>query len=439
MLRIIISISLLGTLAWAGFFNRQQAVTWSDTERAKIASLLLPSENILKDKIAHTGNSVWDNPAAAKLGQQLFFDTRLSKNQKVACANCHQPQFGFADPKPLSNGISTTKRHSPSLLGAAFNTWQFWDGRADSLWSQALGPLEDPAEHGANRLQLAKIVAKNYKQQYENIFGLLGDLSQLTDNATPLSNNTQWHNNWQQLSESDKLSVNTIFANIGKSLAAYQSLLIPSQSKFDKFAEQLIKQGSSSILTRTEQQGLKLFIDDEKSQCMRCHNGPMLTNSDFQVTGIKDSTTPLGTGRLQGINKALESEFNCKGVYSTTLDKSLECLELDYAKRSGDELKFAFKVPTLRNISQTAPYMHNGSFESLQQVLHFYTRAKSQYSDIEVKTQRNTNNTKNQSTSHLDIEPLPLASEQLVQLEAFLKTLTSSIDLDKSWLEKPKK
>jgi cytochrome c peroxidase len=438
MLRIFICIALLGLLAWQGFFNRQQSISWSEAERAKIASLRLPDETSLKRAIVHTGNPLWNNLATAKLGQQLFFDTKLSKNKKVACATCHQPSFGFADSKPLSIGISTTKRHSPTLIGAAFNTWQFWDGRADSLWAQALGPLEDPAEHGANRLQLAKIISTNYKQQYETIFGTLNDFSQLEDNATPLSNNSKWQKNWQKMSEVDKHSVNLVFANIGKSLAAYQSLFIPNPSKFDQFASELATQGSSSILSRTEQQGLKLFIDDDKSQCMRCHNGPFMTNNDFQVTGIKDPTFPVGTGRQEGVIAAINSEFNCKSIYSTTHNKDAECLELDYAKRTGDELKYAFKVPTLRNISQTAPYMHNGSFDTLQQVLHFYTRAKSQYSDTDIETERNTTDKTMQSMSHLDIEPLPLASKQLVQLEAFLNTLTSSINLDKSWLQDPK-
>ncbi len=437
MLRIIICILVLGALGWAGFFNRQQPLSWSDNERATIASLRLADEKTLLQNVIHTGNTVWDDVAAAKLGQQLFFDNQLSKNQAVSCATCHQPSEGFADPQALSIGISTTKRHSPSLLGAAFSPWFFWDGRADSLWAQALGPLEDPAEHGANRLQLAKLIATKYKPQYQAIFGPISDFNHLASHATPLSDNPLWRNNWQRMSVTDQDAVNQVFANIGKSLAAYQSRLIPSPSRFDKFAAQLLTQGSSDILNRTEQQGLKLFISEEKGQCIRCHNGPFLTNNDFQVTGIKDPRLPLGSGRLEGITIALNSEFNCRSPYSSTQDKDTECLELDYAKSSGDELNFAFKVPTLRNISQTAPYMHNGSFDNLQQVLHFYTRAKSQYSDTDVESKRDTSTLSKQSVTHLDIEPLALASEQLIQLEAFLNTLTSPINLDDTWLKKP--
>ncbi|MEH6444606.1 MAG: cytochrome c peroxidase [Oceanospirillaceae bacterium] len=418
MLRVFFALTLLAALSWLGLFNRQQEITWSKDELARIQSLVLPAPAVLAKSVVHTGNQYWDNPLAITLGKQLFFDKALSGNGQVACATCHLPQAGFADPQPFSRGIGVTKRHSPALLGVASSAWFFWDGRADSLWAQALGPLEDPAEQGANRLQLAKLIQSKYALQYQNIFGPLADFSALPNNATPATNNVKWQQTWQSLPLADQTNINRVFANIGKSIAAFESKLLPSTTKFDRFATELLATGESDLLSRQEKQGLKTFINDQTGQCMRCHNGAYFTNNDFQVTGIKDTFTPLGTGRAEGIQKALNSEFSCAGVYADIDDKNSQCQELKFAKRIGSELEFAFKVPSLRNVAQTAPYMHNASLETLEEVLHFYTRAVSQYTNEE-------SNKTDQQKIHLDIEPLALASNQLLQLAAFLRTLNS--------------
>jgi cytochrome c peroxidase len=418
MLRIFLAVIALAVLSWSGLFNRQHLVAWSTDELARIQSLALPAPAILAQTVVHTGNQYWDNPLAIRLGEQLFFDKALSGNGQVACATCHLPQAGFADPQPFSRGIGVTKRHSPALLGVASSAWFFWDGRADSLWAQALGPLEDPAEQGANRLQLAKLMQRKYSFQYQELFGELADFSALPDNATPATNNVKWQQTWQYLPLLDQININRVFANIGKSIAAFESKLLPSTTKFDRFARELLATGESNLLDRQEKLGLKIFINDQTGQCMRCHNGAYFTNNDFQVTGIKDTFNPLGTGRAEGIKKALDNEFSCAGLYADIKDKNSQCQELKFAKRSGAELEYAFKVPSLRNVAQTAPYMHNASLETLEEVLHFYTRAVSQYTnDKNLET--------DQQKIHLDIEPLALASKQLQQLAAFLRTLNS--------------
>src|SRR5262249_2967624 len=99
-------------------------------------------------------NAVYESEAAARLGQALFFDTRLSANGSVACATCHDPRKSWTDGKPLGSGISGLARHTMTLWNVAYNRWFFWDGRKDSLWSQALGPLEDGREHGTSRLAI---------------------------------------------------------------------------------------------------------------------------------------------------------------------------------------------------------------------------------------------------------------------------------------------
>ena len=151
-------------------------VPWSDAELALLRSLWIES---LPPPSPDPSNRVADEPRAADLGQQLFFDPRLSGNGAVACATCHQPARHFTDGLAHSQAIGTTRRNAPSLIGAAFSPWQYWDGRKDSLWSQALSPLEDPNEHGGNRMQYARLVANDpaYRRAYEALFGALPDLS----------------------------------------------------------------------------------------------------------------------------------------------------------------------------------------------------------------------------------------------------------------------
>src|SRR5690606_15553813 len=92
-------------------------------------------------------NRYGDDPRAAALGHQLFFDTRLSANGKVSCATCHDPGRDFQDGLPLAVGVGTNTRRTMPIAGTAYSPWMFWDGRKDSQWSQALGPLESPVEH----------------------------------------------------------------------------------------------------------------------------------------------------------------------------------------------------------------------------------------------------------------------------------------------------
>ena len=403
-----------------------KAPAWTTDEVAKIASLALP----VSLQVADHGNRVAGDPRAAALGHRLFFDKRLSGNGEVACASCHQPEHGFSDNSPLSQGMGTTGRHTPTVIGAANSAWQFWDGRADSLWAQALGPLENPDEHGANRMQLARLIGRHYRQEYQALFGPLpafDDDQRFPADAMPAG---ELRSAWLAMSEADRHRVNTVFANIGKSLAAYQSLLMPGPSRFDEFARDLQLGERSEALSAAEQAGLKLFISEQGGQCLRCHNGPLLTNHDFQVTGIDRTPRALADGRLAGIGQALADPFNCSGRYS---DTPTQCGELIYAKREGMELRHAFKVPTLRNISRTAPYMHDGSMSTLSEVLRYYNQAPLQFVDQPLEQEKLSADV----LPHLDIEPLRLLPHQLNQLEAFLRTLDSPLAVDGRWLRSP--
>ena len=152
---IVFAVLLLGVIAWWQFGPRSPA-PWTDADMAVLRSLSLDS---LPDLPPDPSNAVADNDVAARLGQQLFFDPRLSANGSISCATCHQPGRRFTDGLPKGRGIGLSARNTRSIVGTAYSPWQYWDGRRDSQWAQALSPLEDPAEHGSNRVALVRTIA----------------------------------------------------------------------------------------------------------------------------------------------------------------------------------------------------------------------------------------------------------------------------------------
>lgn len=318
------------------------------------------------------------------------------------------------------NGVGSSTTNTPTIVGASNSNWFFSDGRKDSLWSQALGPLENTEEHGSNRMRIIKTVLQKYKTRYEKLFGKtpeFGNENHFPDDATPQGNNNKWISNWEKMSESDKTLANQAFANIGHSIAEYEKHIQPGISNFDKFVSDLKHSNTSESISQEAQFGVKLYLDETTTGCINCHNGPLFSNHSFQATGISDddnNKTNISNGRLTGIAIALTDEFNCYSIYGQA-----DCSELKYAKREGVELQSAFKVPTLRNISNTAPYMHNGSLETLKSVLSYYNTARAK------------------PGRHIELRPLRLFPHQLKQLRAFLHTLSAPVAADSHWLINP--
>ncbi len=396
-------------------------ISWSESE---LALLRLQWIGSLQELPPDPTNKYADDPAAAKLGQKLFFDKQLSANAQVACATCHVPDKYFTDGLAKAKGVGEASRSAPSVVGVAFSPWFFWDGRSDSLWSQALGPLESSVEHGGNRSQYARIVYHDptYRKMYEDLFGPLPDLSdkeRFPENAAPVDNQPS-DAKWNEMPEADRKAITRVFVNTGKAIAAYERLLMPGPSRFDKYVEALLAGESAetkpeNILSDDEVAGLKLFIG--KAMCVTCHLGPLFTNHGFHNVGVPDSASPADEGRFKGAQQALNSEFNCLSEYSDAADE--DCAELKFANYNRDEILGAYKVPTLRSIVKTAPYMHAGQFENLGDVLKHYNAAPSA------------------PAGHSELIPINLKEKELERIEAFLNSLSSPLDVATELMRTP--
>lgn len=345
-------------------------------------------------------NAVADNPLAAQMGHRLFFDPRLSANGLISCSTCHQPQRNFTDGLPRGIAIGRSKRNTPSIVGTAYSPWLYWDGRKDSQWSQALSPLEDPNEHGSNRRDILRIIAADddYRRHYESLFGSLPDLDAAGDAL--------------------EVQVDRAFANIGKAIAAYERLLVPGESRFDRYVAALLAGGDhlrQDELSADEVRGLRLFIGE--ARCTECHNGPLLTNNEFHNTGLLSAAgeTP-DRGRIDGARIVKGDPFNCLGDHSD--DNAKACQELRY-RRTGPELIGATRTPSLRNLHQTAPFQSKGQLAVLSDVLDHYNRAPPAM------------------IGHNEAKELGLKRWELRQLEAFLGTLAAPVNADSRWLAPP--
>jgi cytochrome c peroxidase len=321
-------------------------------------------------------NAYADDPNAAVLGQALFFDTRLSGNGAVSCVTCHDPDKGWADGRTLAKGVANHPMHTPSVLNTAYNRWFFWDGRKDTLWSQALGPLEDHREHDTDRLAIAHVLSEDeaYRTAYEAVFGrlpALNDGARFPPHARPDPERPQSEHAqaWAAMRDEDRDAANRVFVNVGKALAAYQRRLVSASSPFDRFVEGLRGEegGDISAMSPSEQRGFALF--GGKALCIVCHDGPTFSDGEFH-TNLVPTAEGVDPGRPVGIVRLLDDPFNSASIFADD-DGVLARTKLAFP-RIGWESPGAFKTPSLRNVSRTAPYMHEGQIATLEEVIAFY-------------------------------------------------------------------
>jgi cytochrome c peroxidase len=391
-----------------------------------------------------TTNKYRDSAAAALLGQKLFFDPRLSgpiqagtakegqlgaigEAGKIACRNCHMPESkwlfdirsnnGGAIPNATALGSQWMPRNASSVVNTIFYVnrsgahWRENDGYSDSEWFDAQSEPEGPPVQNGSRLQLAHVIFEHYRADYNRAFPewplnpALADYKRFPATGSPYTDKA----NWDGLSAADKEIVNRVLANYGKAIEAYLRKLVSRNAPFDRYVA-----GRGDAISQDAKRGLKLFVG--KAGCVRCHSGPLLSDDDFHVIGLKidlgrsPHADPAEPGRAA--NQALicdpataGGDFSVNGVFSDD----------PATRRNGDFC--TQKIPAglwrtkgLRQVAETAPYFRSGQAATLEEVIEFYDRG----GDPEGTFQGGPK----------EIEPLHLSGEEKRQLREFLKTLT---------------
>lgn len=303
---------------------------------------------------ACSGSLVLDkdgNPASAEmaaLGKDLFFDTLLSVDQSVSCATCHKPEHGFADDVALSVGVTgvALRRHTPHLFNLADGSSFFWDGRARSLEEQSLMPIQNPDEMG---LEIGVLIER-------------------------LEADSEYPNDFIEVFGSPGISKKRVAAAI----AAFERTLVADATPYDRFIE-----GDRSAMSESAQRGMDIFFKHDVG-CSTCHGGPNFTDNDFHNTGLFGDD--LGRAEVDRVGN-----FKMRPYPFFHTQK-------------------AFKTPGLRNVALTAPYMHNGVFTTLEEVVQNYNRGSQDPESYGIS---------------LDVKPLHLTDQEVTDLVGFLEALTS--------------
>jgi cytochrome c peroxidase len=312
-------------------------------------------------------------------------------------------------------------RNVPTVLDVAFSQWFFLDGRTDSLWSQAIQPFENAAEFGGDRLQMVLTTIRDpaLRTAYQQVFGslpaLTADLPSAVRHARPDADpQSPVAQAWRNISAADRRAVDEIFSNLGKAIEAFERKLLGGPAPFDHYVAGLRSHGPTvqHAISPAARRGLKLFVG--AGRCELCHSGPAFTDGQFHNLGL--SLLPgqaADPGRADGIRRLQGDPFNGVGHFSDASGTSDAKNRLGFLPDPASQLG-AFKTPTLRNVALTAPYMHDGRFTTLKQVLDFYGRGKLANRGHLVGVRERT----------VDLVP-DLTGSQQADLVEFLRTLTS--------------
>ena len=291
-------------------------------------------------------NRASGNKNAVAWGAQLFREPRLSGNGTLACASCHRTELGFTDGLAKAKGLATVDRNTPSVANTRMQRWYGWDGASDSLWAQSLRPMVDAREMGGDVKRIAAAVRGNAD---------LADGYRLAYGASPPTDDE------------------AVAVDVAKALAAFQETIETGRTPFDDFRDALAR-GDRSAAARypaAAQRGLAIFIG--KGQCDVCHVGPRFSNGEFHDVGVPFFVGPgrVDSGRYDGIRRLKASRYNLLGPFS---DDRGRATAVSTRHVASEHRNFGeFKVPSLRNVARTAPYMHDGSLATLRDVVRHYS------------------------------------------------------------------
>lgn len=333
-------------------------------------------------------NRVSGQALAIELGRRLFRDPRMSPVGYIACVTCHQPDRSFTDQKARAHGLADLPRNTPALANLRLQHWFGWGGSSDSLWMASIRPMLDAREFDSNPRIIARIFERDKELAacYVGVFRVspLRDLQRTT-------------------------------TNVGKALAAYIETFVTGRTPFDDFRAALLRNNAASLppYPVAAQRGLKLFIG--QAGCVACHNGPNFSDGEFHAGRVPAGADAAGaagvdTGRLEGARMLKASRFNLLGPYND--DPTLSNAKATRRLVVEENARGQYRTPSLRNVAVTAPYMHNGQVEQLQDAVRH----------VQQWPRGRTTET-----------PAPLAAHQVDDLTAFLLTLTDQYGERRPW------
>jgi cytochrome c peroxidase len=331
-------------LPWAVWINSVRQAAGGQAPAVQLAtnSSALPSleqikENYRRPKsIPHPADNGYSMEREI-LGRTLFFDPRLSGSNLISCASCHNPSLSWGDglKKGIGDGKKELGRRTPTVLNLAWTDLLFWDGRAEGLEAQALGPIQSSDEMN------------------QNLHGLVAKLEKM--------------DGYRPLFEAAYPGQGITLTTIAKAIATFERTIVSSRAPFDEWLA-----GKEDAISASAKRGFALF--NTKANCAACHSGWNFTDSGFHDIGL--TTADIGRGKL------------LKNVAA---------------------MQHAFKTPTLRNAVERSPYMHDGSVQSLKDVIEYYNKGGAE-----------------QRTSKApEVKLLALNSQEVGDLMEFLKTLSS--------------
>jgi len=355
--RIWISLLFLIVVAWVAPF-------WAGEVPLGLPPVPIPADNP-------------QSPEKIALGKRLFEDQRFSGDGTISCATCHDPAKAFADGESTADGINKLKgtRNSPTVINAAYYEAQFWDGRRSSLEEQAKDPFLNPIEHGlTSHEQILETIRKDasYHTPFRSVFGI----------------------------EPKDITID----HVVKAIASFERTVISGDSPFDRY----LYGGDKTAMSESAIRGLEIYRT--KGRCQDCHTIGQ-TNATF--TDNKFHNLGVGFKRIESRVMPVANAFRKAKQEGKDIDKSvLGDKEISELGRFVVTLRPSdiggFKTSTLRNIAVTAPYMHDGSLQTLEEVVELYNKGgeKNPFLDSGIRT-------------------LNLTDQEKADLVAFMKSLTS--------------
>jgi cytochrome c peroxidase len=315
----------------------------------------------------------------------------------VSCANCHIPQRSWTDGRKRGVGFAEVDRNTPTLLNLRHQRWFGWDGANDNLWAQSVRPLLDAREMGMSERQVADLIRKDADLlcRYEKVFG------------TP-----------------PPASDEALLIDIGKALAAFQETLVSGRTAFDEFRDALARGDKQTAARYPEnaQRGLRIFVG--KGSCNLCHFGPNFTHGEFHEVGIPvfKKSGGMDWGRYDGIKALRAGRLTLLGKYN---DDPLRATGISTRHVALTSQNFEqFKVPTLRNIALTAPYMHNGHLTTLPEVVRHYSNVDP--TQLHLAHLYDNEGLPLAVVTDTLLKPLRLSELEIADVVAFLQTLSDS-------------